>query len=286
LKVFLVCEISSYRRSIASLTDLSVSVRLRFHELKILQRRLSALNQTALHSVNKVFIRVSMQRLLFQDPSGYDDWTPKFLNDSAREFSDFSATLIRGFCQLIEQRYPAPPSPTRAKYIQLIESTLYIELVDRINVDKFGELRWVFPTMNKMAEDQGRVFQDLCARAEMRTSVIAAATELLSGAMCRCPFSKMIHSALRTVAIIAAALPKDCCTSEVITAAIAACFVQSRPRETVLQYLVLWGFFVQWFFPYKNHLLDLIGGRDGEGWAYFESLFQRVRAITPPHGQK
>jgi hypothetical protein len=277
LTLFLVGEINGSRRSLASRTDLSVSVRLRSRELKILRCRLSSLNRTALHCANGRFVRTSMRRLLFQDPSGCAGWTERFCVDAGREFSDVSGVVIRGLRRIAEQRCS---SPAAAKCIGLVESTLYIELVDRINVESLAGLKWVALTVGRMAENEKRIFDEMCARVDIQPSVVRAATELLDASMCRCPFSRMIRGALGTVAIIAAAVPKEGNRNEGIQDAIATCFARSSRRQEVILYLVLWGFFVQSFFPNKNHFLDLLGGGDCENWVYFEYLFERLKSMT------
>jgi hypothetical protein len=257
---------------------------LRFKELKLLLRRISALNQTALYSGNKIFLQTGMRRHLFQDPSAYDNSVPKDFSKSGQEFADLSVTVIRDFCQIIDQFYPAPQSTLRSQTLQLIGNTLYIVFVDQVSVDKFLDLKWVFPIVNHIVADQGHIFDRFCARAEsgFRPSVLEAAKALLRTAMNSCPFSTMIHFALRSVVLIESAVPKNSEEKEdMILSAVAWCVVHLLKRPSALQYLVQWGFFVEWFFPKRVYFQDLISGLDERNWTYFEELFKEIRAATP-----
>jgi hypothetical protein len=200
-----------------------------------------------------------------------------FLADSGREFSNFAETLIRGFHDVIDERYPALPSSGRAQYLRLIEGTLYIVLVDTVSVDHFWTLAWVYPTVNRLMKNLGALFEDRCARAEeeLVPAVRHGARDLLEQAMACCPFSKMFHFALKAASLVSSVAESD----DAAVNGVAWALKRARCAGRVLQYLVLWGFFVRCFFPRQNHLRDSIGACDVALWRHFARLFDEIEKL-------
>jgi hypothetical protein len=278
LRGFFVREIRRRHNLFALFVDLGVGLSMHLNELKILLRRVSELNQAALYSVNKVFVRVLRKHLLFLDPSGYEERIPTSLAGFRQDFLILSDRLLPGVRDFIERRYPSAQSQARTDYIRLIETTFYIELVDSISVDELARLKEVDLMLAEIAANQAHIFNHLqeMATTAFAPAVLSAASRQLKNAMMCCAFSKMIDLALQTVALLAAALPENLDNrKETITAGLAWCALDGSGAVR-LQYLALWCFFVRCIFPERCHFADLISGRNMRGWDFFESLFQRI----------
>jgi hypothetical protein len=212
-----------------------------------------------------------MHAHLFQNPSCYEDLASKFLN-SGREFSE---NLVRSFRQLIDQRYPSPQSAARSQCLALIEATFYTALLDRISVDRLRTLSSVAPAVAAIPAHAGTLFADRCGRAETEftPAFLLEARDLIANAMVACPFSRMIHFALKAVTFVSVASKRAASIGDALAWGI-------RQTRDAPQYLVLWGFFVRLFFPEQSQLRDPIGGCDAAQWGSFAELFEEMLKLV------
>jgi hypothetical protein len=272
LRQFLISEISTFQSSRASRVDLSIRGRLRFNELKILLQRVFLLNSTIFYSVNKLLIRVSIRAYLFQEISKYDDRIEGFVNDGRQDFVDFSSAVITALWAVLATRYPSPLSPARTQYEILLKNTFYCLLVDRVQIANFMRLDRVRKALQRAVI--GEQWSALCARAAgfFRPAVLTAGTGLIASAMRDCPFTKMLNFALRAIGAIASVVPVDHSERTALIDGAVACCVANCGEG--LLFVIVWGFFVDWFFPQGTHLLDIVGGLDARDWMSFDRLYR------------
>jgi hypothetical protein len=267
LRPFLVSEIEAFGARV----DLSVQ----FNELKVLLHRVMLLNSAIFYAVNKLLIRTSIQQYLFQEVAKCDERLWEFIDTSRRPFSEFTASVIGAFWALLATEYPSSQSPARAEYSKLLKSTMSCELVNHIRVDEFMQIERVRSAFQlTIVTEQWKPLTPLIARARdyFRSKILRAGKEML--AMKPCPFVKVLNLALRAVDVIASVVPREAGNrGEFIERGVAWCLANCGKKAVGMRFLIVWGFFGDWFFARGENLLDIVGTQRNE-LGLFRSAFQ------------
>jgi hypothetical protein len=278
LQPFLTTEVSRDALLRRARSASAVEARLACRELDLALQRTECLSKTIFCAASKHLIRQLIRSHLFLEFAHTVSNSPSFVQNVA-SFTKFRDRLIARFWEIIGARHQQIHVLSRSGYSFFLNDIFHCFIVNRIQMQRFIDARadlqmWI---QNVLATDSLVPLHRFAKQAPstlVHDGVLTSQVDVVSRAFASESFADMLHGVLSVVDVINTLIPKEIANPEDILR-MAICWIVIHED---MGRFINWVYFMAYFFPSGEKLVDIIGGLDAMNWRYFEEVFKLIPA--------